>query len=95
MGVKVTNVGEVLDPWLESESREEVCLAVLQAIADAADNYAALWNRPAAFGHPPKRAIEVGEVGVLIRVLLPHPHRGIHLLQISSDWDGERDDEGV
>ena len=54
-----------------------------ETIASASEDYEALFAQAAPVGdHPLVRWIDVPDAGVTIRVLLPHPNKGIHLLDI-------------
>jgi len=91
VSVRITGVEAVLDPWIERTDTPTRCNAVLHAIADAADHYDELFGEQALVGdHPLVRWIDVPEGDASVRVLLPHPHKGIHILQIF-DFTGIED----
>jgi hypothetical protein len=82
--VRVTGLDEIYDPWASSEQDSARRSAVLEALLNATEPeaYAALWAEPATSGHPLRRRIEVPEADVALEVVLPHPFRGIHLVDI-------------
>ncbi len=81
MAARVTNVEQILDPWMATEPDADKRVAVLNALHKASDDYLRLFDQ-LGHGHPLKRLIEVPEAGVAITVLLTHPNVGIHLLSI-------------
>jgi hypothetical protein len=83
LSARITNIEKVLDPWMVAEADQSKRVAVLDALASAITEYPRLFARPAVYGHPLKRLIEVPEAEVTILVLLTHPHVGIHLLAIT------------
>lgn len=82
MSPRATNLDQVLDPWLEKQPHEAKRRAVVEAILWAVENLDELQAQPAFEGHPLKRSVEVPEAEVVLRILLPLPMRGVHLLSI-------------
>lgn len=90
MSVRITGVEYVLGPWVEHTSTEQRRAAVIEAIADAAERFDELFQQPAPLGdNPLVRWIDVPQADVTIRILLPHPNRGVHLLGIFDAFDDE------
>lgn len=79
----MTGVERVLDPWLERTTTHDRRMAVVEAIAKAAEQYSDLFRQAAPIDESPLvRWIDVPEADASIRVLLTNPHRGLHLLGI-------------
>jgi hypothetical protein len=79
---RATNLDRVLDPWLAQEPDETKRRAVIEAVLWALEHLDELQAQPAFEGHPLKRLVEVPEAEVALRILLPLPMSGVHLLSI-------------
>jgi hypothetical protein len=75
---------DVYDSWAAGQADPSARWAVMEALISRTDpeRYDELFNRPAAFGHPLRREFEVAAAGVIVVVILPHPMRGLHLVDI-------------
>lgn len=86
----MTGIEEILDPWLERVLDQSKRAAVINKVIWASEHFDDLFAQQAPVGdNPLVRWIDIPEVGVTIRALLPNPNRGIHLLAI---FDLDKDD---